>query len=104
MENQNQDNNQDTNQDTTQNQDTSSSAAEQTPELKAALDLIKESNATIAALNKEIADLKQANAKLAIQQSFSAPELPGWCLCPAAHPGTAHCAAVFPESGEPDDA
>lgn len=56
-----------------------SSATEQnnttveTPELKAALELVKESNATIAALNKEIADLKQANAKLAIQQSISAP-------------------------------
>lgn len=45
-----------------------------TPELAAALELVKESNATIAALNKEIADLKQANAKLAIQQSFSAPQ------------------------------
>lgn len=75
--------NQDTNQN--QNQDTNSSAGEQynvyadtdsvkTPELNAALELIKESNATIAALHKEIADLKQANAKLAIQQSFSAPE------------------------------
>lgn len=74
MENQNQDNNQDTNQDTIQNQDNTSSAGEQLPELNAALELIKESNATIAALHKEIADLKQANAKLAIQQSFSAPE------------------------------
>lgn len=77
--------NQDTNQNQNQNQDTNSSAGEQnnvyadtdsvkTPELNAALELIKESNATIAALHKEIADLKQANAKLAIQQSFSAPE------------------------------
>lgn len=41
--------------------------------VKAALDLLKESNATIAALNTEIANLKQANAKLAIQQSISAP-------------------------------
>lgn len=76
--------NQDTNQNQNQNQD-NSSAGEQnnvyadtesvkSPELNAALDLIKESNATIAALHKEIADLKQANAKLAIQQSFSAPE------------------------------
>lgn len=69
---QNQDTIQDTNQDT--NQNNNSSAGEQTPELNAALELIKESNATIAALHKEIADLKQANAKLAIQQSFSAPE------------------------------
>lgn len=73
MEEQNQVTNQEQN-----NED--SSATEQnntnveTPELKAALELIKESNATIAALNKEIADLKQANAKLAIQQSFSAPQ------------------------------
>ena len=71
-ENQNQDTNQ--NQETNQNQDNNSSAGEQSPELNAALELIKESNATIAALHKEIADLKQANAKLAIQQSFSAPE------------------------------
>jgi len=67
MEDQNQTTNQEMN-----NED--SSATEQnnttveTPELKAALELVKESNATIAALNKEIADLKQANAKLAIQQ------------------------------------
>jgi len=72
MEDQNQTTNQEMN-----NED--SSATEQnnttveTPELKAALELVKESNATIAALNKEIADLKQANAKLAIQQSISAP-------------------------------
>ena len=65
--------NQETNQETNQNQDNNSSAGEQSPELKAALELVKESNATIAALHKEIGDLKQANAKLAIQQSFSAP-------------------------------
>ena len=46
----------------------------QSPDLKAALELIKESNATIAALNTQIAELKQANAKLTIQQSFSAPK------------------------------
>ena len=51
-----------------------SSSAEQSPDLKAALELIKESNATIAALNTQIAELKQANAKLTIQQSFSAPK------------------------------
>lgn len=56
-----------------QEQTDESSTAEQSPELKAALELIKESNATIAALNKQIGELKQVNAKLAIQQSFSAP-------------------------------
>lgn len=49
------------------------SPGEQSPELKGALDLLKESNAKIVALNNEIAILKQANAKLAIQQSISAP-------------------------------
>lgn len=72
MEEQNQVTNQEQNNEDSSATEQNSTTVE-TPELKAALELVKESNATIAALNKEIADLKQANAKLAIQQSISAP-------------------------------
>lgn len=43
-------------------------------ELKAALELAKESQETIKQLQKELQDVKVANAKLAITQTIGAPK------------------------------
>lgn len=59
---------------TLNNDNKDGSTVEQTPELKAALELVKEGNDKIEALTKEVNELKKANAKLAIQQSYSAPQ------------------------------